>query len=386
MKKKLALSLALIIATLAAGCAQETTSGAASETLLTEEASQDTEAADEEQSKPVNAVIYYGNTNADGFEKKDVQLDALTPENLIAELAAVDVVSGDTQVNSFDRTDQSLQLDLSGDFSTYVSGMGTDGEYLVIGSLVNTFLTAYGADEISVTVDGQDLETGHAVYDQPLGFFGAEDAADSEEKTPISYELKDESYTQDAVRIYYPQFINMSDSGLQDQWNEAIREITVGAAEARASEDQSYQVDYRIASAGTELVSFVFTRETETADGSASDLFAISFDMTEGKNIRLSDWGEAADTAAYNLATQGYYRILSDDVDREAYDEAMKTEVLSTEEYQTEFAQFDFDLENLAQTPAGTSYVEDGELILIMNVSDELGGSLEIATGIQVTE
>ena len=47
----------------------------------------------------------------------------------------------------------------------------TSGEYVILGSVVNTFLTAYDADAIIITVDGEVLETGHSVYDQPLTLY-----------------------------------------------------------------------------------------------------------------------------------------------------------------------------------------------------------------------
>lgn len=391
MKKKIILGMTFMIAILATGCTQETTAVSAPEATVNAE---EAETENVEKSDPVNAVIYYSNANADGFDQKEVQLEALTPENLIAQLAAVNVVSIDTEVNSFEQDGKSLKLDLSKGFSNYVNMMGTSGEYIVMGGLVNTFLTAYDGEDILITVDGKELETGHAFYSEPLNFFepetsAEEGAADTKEKEPMTYRLKDETYKQGKAEIYYPQFTDMSDPAIQDQWNEAIREITVGAEEKRSADNPKCRIDYRIASCDTEFVSFVFTREyLDTVDEkvTATDIFAISFDLVEGKNVRLSDWGEAVDTAAYNLANHGYYKILSDDVDREAYDEAMKTEVFDADGYKKEFLQFDFDLENLDREPAGTSYVEDGELVLIMKVPEDLGGTLEIGTGIKVRE
>lgn len=388
MKKKIVLWMTLMIAVFATGCAQETTPVTPPEVSLeTEEPQQE----NEEKAEPVDAVIYYGNAQADGFEQKEVRLEELSPQNLIDELSMVNVVSLDTEVNSFEQTGKSLKLDLSKEFSQYVNMMGTSGEYIVMGGLVNTFLTAYEGEDILITVEGKSLETGHAFYDKPLNFFETdtnteENAAEGEEKDPMSYRLKDETYNRNWAEIYYPQFTDMPDKSIQEQWNEAIRAITVGAAEKRNSDCDSYKVDYSIASCDTEFVSFVFTRKIKMGENVTKDIYAISFDLVEGKNVRLSDWGEAVDTAAYNLSNHGYYRILSDDVDRETYDEYMKADIPSADDYKKVFTQYDFDLENIDKAPAGTSYVKDGELILIMDVPAALGDTLEIGTGIEVRE
>ena len=52
-----------------------------------------------------------------------------------------------------------------------VSRMGTAGEYIMVGSLVNSIISAFGTDGVALTIDGSSLETGHEIYDYTLGFF-----------------------------------------------------------------------------------------------------------------------------------------------------------------------------------------------------------------------
>ena len=52
----------------------------------------------------------------------------------------------------------------------YIYKMGTSGEALTIAALVDTFLSATGAQSLRLTVEGKVLETGHAIYDFPLTF------------------------------------------------------------------------------------------------------------------------------------------------------------------------------------------------------------------------
>ena len=54
---------------------------------------------------------------------------------------------------------------------SFLNTMGTSGEYVVMGSVVNTYLTAFGLDRITITVEGNVPETGHSIYDQPLRMY-----------------------------------------------------------------------------------------------------------------------------------------------------------------------------------------------------------------------
>ena len=80
-------------------------------------------------------------------------------------------------VNTMEVISESGKTTLKADFNEAlrqsILPMGTSGEYVILGSVVNTFLTAYDADAITLTVDGEVLETGHSVYDQPLTFYAS---------------------------------------------------------------------------------------------------------------------------------------------------------------------------------------------------------------------
>lgn len=126
-------------------------------------------------------LIYYGNENADGIIYKEAALNEWSVEALIGELAKVNIVSLDTKVRAVhvdEKNAKLLHLDMSREFGEYVSMMGTAGEYIVIGGLVNTFLDAYGCENIKITVEGKPLETGHASYDGELQFFETQEAGE----------------------------------------------------------------------------------------------------------------------------------------------------------------------------------------------------------------
>lgn len=139
-----------------------------------QEINSDTTAGAGDESKEQKVLIYFGNENADGIIYKEVTINELSPEELIKELGKVNIVSLDTKVKSVyvDEKDKKLlHLDMSKEFGEYISMMGTAGEYIVLGGLVDTFLDAYDCEKVKVTVEGKTLETGHATYEGELQFF-----------------------------------------------------------------------------------------------------------------------------------------------------------------------------------------------------------------------
>ena len=41
---------------------------------------------------------------------------------------------------------------------------------MIMGSVVNTYLSAYDAESVFITVNGEILETGHMIYDFPITY------------------------------------------------------------------------------------------------------------------------------------------------------------------------------------------------------------------------
>lgn len=145
----------------------------------TEDIDSDTEAdqgeSEEPQQIPVNISVYYCNDDATAFDTEEVEIESLSPENIIAALADKGATGADIEVISFEETEvdgqPAIDLDLSKSFEQYVSSMGSTGEYYAIGSVGNTFLQAYDCERIKITVEGNVLETGHAEYPGYLTMF-----------------------------------------------------------------------------------------------------------------------------------------------------------------------------------------------------------------------
>lgn len=121
-----------------------------------------------QENKYVEIKVYVSNDDATEFVSESVNIDELTPENIVNALVQKSALSSDIQVLKCEEQTvdgvKSLNVDFNEAFGTYVGSMGTTGEYYTIGSVVNTFLDAYGCEQIKITVEGNTLESGHAEY------------------------------------------------------------------------------------------------------------------------------------------------------------------------------------------------------------------------------
>ena len=115
-------------------------------------------------------TLYYGDENAEHFLSEEVQVVQISEAVVMEHLIAAGVLPAGAAVNSLTRDGTQLNLDLNDAFRKYLLSMGTAGEHILIGSVVNTFLSAYKAECVMLTVDGEILESGHVVYDFPIEF------------------------------------------------------------------------------------------------------------------------------------------------------------------------------------------------------------------------
>ncbi len=139
----------------------------------------DTDTPDNEESdKVLELMVYYGDENAEHIISKPIEVESISPEVITEQLIAVKVLPEGVEVIKFEEQKENgayaLHIDFSEAFQTQIFQMGTAGEYIMINSVVNTFLDAYDADKVRITVEGMVLESGHAIYDDYL-FFQSQD-------------------------------------------------------------------------------------------------------------------------------------------------------------------------------------------------------------------
>ena len=124
-----------------------------------------------EEPSCVEVNIYLGNENADALIANPMLVEEITPENLMKELKIYGGVAENVEILGFQNNNGSLVLDLSQAYADSILNSGSSGEYIKVGCVVNTFLEAYNASEITITVNGSEWESGHTVYDFPMTKF-----------------------------------------------------------------------------------------------------------------------------------------------------------------------------------------------------------------------
>ena len=139
-----------------------------------------TKETESEKSQEEQLTLYLPNENADGWNVTKNQIEQVTPDIIIGQLVGAGAIPDSVTVVSFGE-DQGengliLKLDLSSNFAEGLLNMGTAGEYLTMGSVVNSFLDTYQADGIEITAGGNVIETGHTSLEGVLNHFDSNES------------------------------------------------------------------------------------------------------------------------------------------------------------------------------------------------------------------
>ncbi len=116
-------------------------------------------------------TLYVPNEDVTGFLQIRAEVPEMDVFEIFSALTEAGVLKEDAKAYSLEIQGTKLLLDVNEVFAAQVGSYGTSGEYYMMGSVVNTLLTAYQADTLSITANGEILETGHSIYDYNLEFY-----------------------------------------------------------------------------------------------------------------------------------------------------------------------------------------------------------------------
>lgn len=123
----------------------------------------------------IRYTVYSPNENADGFYVNvmewQIHGESDYQPTILEAWIELHVLTNDVEILSMNREDSHITIDFNHAFKDLVCTMGTSGERMIIGSVVNTLIANYGVETVSITVEGEIWESGHVIYDFPMGFF-----------------------------------------------------------------------------------------------------------------------------------------------------------------------------------------------------------------------
>ena len=135
-----------------------------------EQTSQEEDVVQGEETEVV--VVYFGDGGSVALKQETIEVEAISPDELIGALARHNIVSLDTKVLSFEQGEENgtevLYLDLSKAAGEYLRTMSKEAECIIVAAIADTFLENYGADAIYITVEGETLVTSNAEYVEPI--------------------------------------------------------------------------------------------------------------------------------------------------------------------------------------------------------------------------
>ena len=137
-----------------------------------EEEEQQRIAAEQEQ-QGVPLTIFYGNDTAEFLLAKTVTVPEINAGEIIAQLQEAQVLGGDTTLLSMEiGSDGCMILDFNNAFGQQLGMYGSSGEYLMVGSTINTFLTAFPeCERAQILIEGEPCNYGQMDYSQPFTQF-----------------------------------------------------------------------------------------------------------------------------------------------------------------------------------------------------------------------
>lgn len=120
--------------------------------------------------QPIEFTIFVPNEASDGFLQLSATVEQLDPHWILQQLQDAGVITQEAAVlASVVDGNNMLTLDMNEAFLLQLRSLDSADESIVMGCLVNTFLSAYDFCEcMMVTVEGNIIQTSHMDYDSPM--------------------------------------------------------------------------------------------------------------------------------------------------------------------------------------------------------------------------
>lgn len=313
--------------------------------------------------------IYSGDESSGEIVQSTVYVDEVTEQAVMERLIGALGLDQNAGLNSIffgmHGGDRVVILDLNQQFADAVKKLNAESEYIVIGSLVNTFLDCYQCELLLMTAEGKVLETGNDKYEEYLEMYPYVES---------SYRVSEVTLGEGAIHISCPQIEGLSDGRIQGKWNR----IMLGAEERALDEwngSGSYEVSYTVKTMTEDVLSILMTGSASSDSESQPRIFKYTYniDLNTGESIRLRDHVDVQKVAENMFGGTGYYveKNLA-----EQFAERLSAIYGSPEELARSLDGYDYSEDG--SEPYGYSYLSDGKVWICMEVPHALGDYMEI--------
>lgn len=115
--------------------------------------------SEEEQKREI--VLYYADEETGYMTTKNVQIK--DEKDIWRELQKAGIIKDNCELLNFSVNDSNQTVDIDVNHATgeWIRSMGTSGELVVAGCIINTYLDAYNCTKAKVTEEGEALVTSH---------------------------------------------------------------------------------------------------------------------------------------------------------------------------------------------------------------------------------
>lgn len=164
--------ITLLLCAILAGCAAAPTAPMAPPDIAQPPEAEEIPAAPPEASPTATVIytLYFPNDDAETFTEVIIETDQISADTVLAALREYEILPDTVMLNSFGSTGTQLIMDFNQAFGDLVCSTGTSGERMITGAVFNTFLSAFQAESVIFTVEGEILESGHIIYDFPITY------------------------------------------------------------------------------------------------------------------------------------------------------------------------------------------------------------------------
>lgn len=348
----------------------------------TEEVQESLQQTTEESADPVQVRIYFSRIGEMGLESAEETLNGLRPENIISHLSLHNITSIDTKVNSFSEEKENgkkiLYLNLTKAYGEYVNTMNEQSEELILAALTKTFLEAYDADGLMLTVEGKALTTAHQTYHAPLTgeLVSTEEERGEKEETAESVEYtveRKEMQEGEQLKIAYPVIGGLADTDVEELFNRKITDYIYAMYDAENT--RLLTCDYEITWQDETSLSVVLRGSLDLKGNSHVNQFAtaFNFDFVREDNNRLADL-EDVEKIAEKLASFEDCELLGE-ISRNEFEEMLNKHFPNLSD---SLSQFDFDFKNILLVTPGYSYQTEKGIGLILPLTGERWDYMEV--------